>query len=113
MSIAMQVVNGVMFIQVPGRHLDASNAESFKAMAIPDLTGKASVVLDLADVEFIDSSGLGILLACLRHLQGAGGDLRLCGLTPQVQMLFELVRMQRVFQIYKTREQAALSFEER
>ena len=113
MPIAMEMVKGVTFIQVPGRQLDASNAESFKAMAMADLTGKSSVVLDLADVEFIDSSGLGILLACLRHVQGSGGDLRLCGLTPQVQMLFELVRMQRVFQIHKTREQAALSFADR
>jgi len=110
MPNASEVIGGVTFIVVRGDHLDASNADSFKAQTIPELGATPNIVLDLRELRFVDSSGMGVLLSCLRHVQGQGGDLRLCGLTPQVQMLFELVRMHRIFPIYKTREQAALSF---
>jgi anti-sigma B factor antagonist len=64
----------------------------------------------LSEVGFIDSSGLGAILSCYRHLQFTNGDLRLCCLSEQVRTLFELVRMHRVFDIYGTREEAMASY---
>src|SRR5262249_30090994 len=110
MPITSTVANGVTFMMVPGDHLDAGNAAVFKSQFVSEQTSPTRVVLDLSELRFVDSSGLAALLACLRHLQALGSDLRLCGLTSQVLMLFELVRMQRVFSIFKTREEAELSF---
>ena len=69
------------------------------------------MVLDLSRLRFVDSSGMGAMLSCLRQLSAKGGDLKLCGMSKQVRGLFELVRMHRIFEIYGTREEAVHAFE--
>jgi anti-sigma B factor antagonist len=70
------------------------------------LDGHDTVLLDLSDVDFIDSSGLGSLLSCLRTMNAKEGDLRLFGMRKPVQAMFELVRMHRLFAIYDTEDEA-------
>ncbi len=92
-------------------HLDASNVREFKEALQRLVTPAASrVVLDLAGVKFIDSAGLGALIACLRQLDGRRGALRLCCLTPTVQALLALMRMDRVFLIHPDRQDAVAAF---
>jgi anti-sigma B factor antagonist len=90
-------------------HLDASNTGSFRDTLKPVLDGHDTVVLDLGPVEFIDSSGLGALLSCLRTMNSKQGELKLFGMSKPVQAMFELVRMHRLFAIYNTREEAVAS----
>ena len=71
---------------------------------------RARVVLDMAGVKFVDSSGLGALISCLRQANGRKGDLRLCEMSRTVRALFELMRMHRVFNIHDTRADAVASF---
>jgi anti-sigma B factor antagonist len=66
----------------------------------------SKVVFDLRQLRFVDSSGLGAILSCLRQLNAKGGDLKLCEMTKPVRALFELVRMHKIFDIYVTKEQA-------
>jgi anti-sigma B factor antagonist len=68
------------------------------------------VVIDLSRVEFVDSSGCGALLSCLRQLGDRGGDLKLCGVQKNVERLFELVRMNRIIDIYPSKEEALKGF---
>jgi anti-sigma B factor antagonist len=70
----------------------------------------ARVVLDMAGVQFVDSSGLGALIACLRQTNARRGDFRLCAMSRTVRALFELMRMHRVFNIHETRNEAVTSF---
>jgi anti-sigma B factor antagonist len=51
------------------------------------------------------------MLSCLRQLSAKSGDLKLCGMSKQVQGLFELVRMHRIFDIFGTREEAVRAFQ--
>ena len=69
------------------------------------------MVFDLSKLRFVDSSGLGAFLSCLRKLNAKGGDLKLCGMSKQVRAVFELVRMHRIFDIYGTREEAVRAFQ--
>ncbi|MGQ9919923.1 MAG: STAS domain-containing protein, partial [Desulfobacca sp.] len=62
--------------------------------------GKIHLVFDMAEVSFMDSSGLGAILAALRAISQAGGDIRIASLQPRVRALFELTRLHQVFQIY-------------
>jgi anti-sigma B factor antagonist len=98
-----------LLVGVPLQHIDAANTRDFRAAVDPLLSAYRIVVLDLGEVEFIDSSGLGALLACLRTMNGKGGELRLCGLRKPVLALFELVRMHRLFAIYDDRDAALAS----
>jgi anti-sigma B factor antagonist len=91
--------------------LDAGNEKRFKKEVVSQLEPSSKVILDLSEVNFIDSSGLGVILSCYRHLHAGNGDLKLCCLNEQVHTLFELVRMHRIFDIHKTVEEALASFE--
>lgn len=111
MEIAVDRVGGVTVAAVPVEELDASNVPEFKRDLAPVLHENTKLVLDLSRVRFIDSSGLGAMLACLRQLTSRKGDLKLFGLSKQVRAAFELVRMHRIFDILGTREEAIQAFE--
>lgn len=75
-------------------------------------SGSKSVLIDLKDVTFIDSSGLGALVIALKAVRSAGGKLYVCSANEQVRMLFELTSMDQVFEIFDNQEafnQAVLS----
>jgi len=112
MEMAMEKTGGVMVVVLPGEQLDASNAKDFKRDIAALLEPRGKVVFDLAGLRFIDSSGLGAILSCLRRLNADGGDLKLCGMSKPVRALFELVRMHKIFDIYGTKEEAIRAFEE-
>jgi anti-sigma B factor antagonist len=67
--------------------------------------GDRRIVVDLSEVAFIDSTGLGALVATLKHL-GRGGQFALCGVGDAVATLFKLTRMDKVFKLYPSREAA-------
>jgi anti-sigma B factor antagonist len=100
----------VLVIELREDNLDASNVRAFRD-AVQSLMGERTrVVLDMASVKFVDSSGLGALISCLRQVNGRRGDFRLCEMSRTVRALFELMRMHRVFNIHDTRADAVASF---
>ncbi len=111
MQMAFEKVGDVAVVAVPVEELDASNAGEFKRDMAPVLDANAKLVLDLSRLRFVDSSGLGAFISCLRKLNAKGGDLKLCGMSKQVRAVFELVRMHRVFDILGTKEDAIRAFE--
>ncbi len=110
MNLVQQKVGDVAVAAVPIEELDASNAEEFKRDIAPVVDANTKLVLDLSRLRFVDSSGLGAFISCLRKLNAKGGDLKLCGMSKQVRAVFELVRMHRVFDIHATSEQAVRAF---
>lgn len=110
MELSTEKSDGITFITLRADSLDASNTQEFKRMAGAAVEPSAKIILDLASVQFIDSSGCGAILALLRQLSTVGGDLKLCCVTKPVRSLFELVRMHRILDIYNTREEAAKAF---
>lgn len=69
-------------------------------------SGHNRVVVDMGQVEFMDSSGLGALVGSLKAARLAGGDLRIANITSQVRMVLELTGMNRVMTPYATTEEA-------
>ena len=110
MQIPFDKVGDVAVAAMPVEELDAGNAGEFKRDIAPLLEGNAKVVLDLSRLRFVDSSGLGAFISCLRKLNAGGGDLKLCGMSKQVRGVFELVRMHKVFDILGTKEDAVHAF---
>jgi anti-anti-sigma factor len=86
-------------------------AEQFRAVLSRDIEeGNKNIVVDLNDCEFIDSTFLGALVVSLKKTTALGGDLKLVGFKPAVHSMFELTRLNRVFEAFKTREDAIESF---
>jgi anti-sigma B factor antagonist len=112
MEFMVDKVNDVAVVTIPVAELDAANTAEFKRDMASVLDAHTKVVLDLTRLRFIDSSGLGAFLSCLRKLNEKQGDLKLCGMSKQVRMAFELVRMHRILDIYGTREEATRAFQD-
>lgn len=110
MEMNIEKVADVSVVMLPGGNLDASNAKDFKRDLAPVLEHNLRLAFDMSKLQFVDSSGLAVLLGCLRQLNSAGGDLKLFGMTKSVRALFELVRMHRIFDIFNTREEAISGF---
>jgi anti-sigma B factor antagonist len=112
MQLLSSESNGIRVEYVESKVLDASTARAFKEAVKPLLTQDARLVLDLSRVEFIDSTGLGALVSCLRQAHASGGEIKLTGLTKSARALFELVRMHRVFEIFNSSDEAIASYEQ-
>ena len=110
MNLSTENVGEVTVVVLGIDILDAGNAKEFKAGMSPILEKSSRVVLDLSQVNFLDSSGCGALLSCLRQVNTAGGDLKLFGVTKPVRTLFELIRMHRIVEMHESKEAAVASF---
>lgn len=97
-SFQLDRTDGIGVIRPEGR-LNMVSAPALSTM-VKDLVddGCARLVVDLSTTEFIDSSGLGALVASLKLTRQAGGDLRLAATTPQVNTVLQLTNLNRVLQ---------------
>jgi len=106
MNIISQMDGDFQVLVVEENRIDAAAAIAFKD-TMKELTsdGTTAVVLDLTQVDFVDSSGLGAIVAAKKFL-GSERPLHLAGLSPIVAKVFSLTRMERVFEIYPTAQDA-------
>lgn len=112
MEVSVETEEGICFVTVEEERIDASVALAFKeAMRKATDVACENVLLDLDQVTFIDSSGLGALVATLKYLTPEK-TLSLAGMTPAVQKVFELTRMDTVFQMYAKRADALSALKE-
>lgn len=95
------------------RRMDAPSVVSFKA-TMHDIaeSGARHIVLDMSRIDFMDSSGLGALIAVLKRMS-PDKKFEISGLTAPVQRVFDLTRMDHVFKIYKTTDDAIASQQKR
>jgi len=70
------------------------------------------IVVNMQEVSFADSTALSALVMALKRSREANGDLRLCCLQQPVRMIFELTRLDKVFEIYSTEKEAVQAFSE-
>jgi anti-sigma B factor antagonist len=100
MKIEAEKLNGILVLTPYDPIIDASSAADFKGQLVTWIQeGNFRILLDLSNIEFIDSSGLGAIISLLKLLAGKG-DIALCCIRDQVMSLFKLTRMDRIFRIY-------------
>ena len=99
-----------MVLEVETTTLTAANAKDFKSSIEKYLDTETNIVLDLNRITFIDSSGLGVFLFCLKRLNQKGGDLKLCNITKPVRVLFELVRLHQIIDVCASTEESLAAF---
>jgi anti-sigma B factor antagonist len=80
--------------------VDLASAPQFRR-SLHDLVdqGNTRIAMDLSDLEFMDSTGLGVLIGCLKRLKEADGTLVLTNLRPAVARVFEVTGLDRIFTI--------------
>lgn len=98
--------------EVKGRFLGSIDGADFKKRLSELLdSGKSQFVVDLSKTDFMDSSGIGVLIGGLTSTRRQGGDMRLAGMTKRIKNLFLITKLLgSVFEDYETVEKAVKSF---
>jgi anti-sigma B factor antagonist len=110
MIVRVEDKGAAVLIEVKEERLDAHNSGDLKTQMLNLFEdGKLQLVIDLQEVRFVDSSGLGALVSGFKNASARNGNLKLCGLQPQVKSMFELTRLHRVFEIFPTAQEALAS----
>jgi anti-sigma B factor antagonist len=100
----------VLVVQVDGQ-LIVGNRHELKDLIHSALDqGERRLLIDFSRTGYIDSSGLGALVSISKRVREAGGELRLSGLNDDLRSLFELTKLDTLFAITETPEQALTSF---
>ncbi len=99
-------------VLAPSGRLDAAGARPLDSELQTQLSqGRTRLVVDLSDTRYISSNGLRVMLHARKDAEQQGGALKLCGLSPRLKEIFEMVGFDKVFEIYPTRQDAVKSFE--
>lgn len=94
-------------VVAPRGDLDMAAADKMKGVLSGLVNeGAVKLLVDLGHVGYIDSSGMGALVATLKHARTAGGDLHLCALQDDVRAIFEMTRLNKAITIHATRGEA-------
>jgi anti-sigma B factor antagonist len=97
---------GCLVVSLKEKRLDAVIAANFREALVARIDqGQRNIVLDMSQVSFMDSSGLGAVVYVLKHI-GHKGRLHICGVTPGVTAVLKLTRMDRVLKTFDTRQAA-------
>ncbi|HVN17998.1 MAG TPA: STAS domain-containing protein [Dongiaceae bacterium] len=100
----------VVVMQVP-EILNVKEVESFMQELGPLLeSNRPRIVLDCSQVRLMESAGVEMLLRCLEEVLKRDGDLKLAALSPEAEVILELMRVARVFETFQTCEDAVRSF---
>jgi anti-sigma B factor antagonist len=101
---------GITVVEVDGQ-LIIGNRQELKDLVQGALDqGERRLLIDFSKTGYIDSSGLGALVSISKRIREAGGELRLSGLNEDLRSLFELTKLDTLFAINETPEQALASF---
>lgn len=73
-------------------------------------SGKSKLIVNLSKVSYMDSSGLGILVAILKKTKQENGNMKLIKLTPEIKKIFDLTKLTKFFEIFEEEEDAIKSF---
>lgn len=89
----------------PSGILDSTKAADFRKQVEDALeTGADMLLIDLKDITFVDSSGLGALVVALKAVKARDRQMYICSINEQLRMLFELTSMDRVFNLFSDRQ---------
>jgi anti-sigma B factor antagonist len=111
MEISGELHNNVYVIHLAGNLSGYAETEQLHTevkQCLKQMT--TNIVIDLKQVKWMGSVGLGVLICCLTSVRDAGGDLRLMGVKDKVQDLLEISKLNGIFQIYTSINDAVDSF---
>ncbi|MBI3587438.1 MAG: STAS domain-containing protein [Ignavibacteriales bacterium] len=111
MKLVTKDSKGVTLIELKGNVMGGPDASSLNEELHKLIdAGKSKIVVDLGEVKFMNSSGLGMLIGALSTVRNAGGDLKLARATEKIQSLLVVTKLVRVFDHHDTVNEAIDSF---
>lgn len=110
LRLSTRTMDGVLIVDGGGRIVFGEESASLRDTVKKLIPDNKNIVLNLGGVNYIDSGGLGTLVALYTTAHNAGGSIKLANLTQRVGDLLQVTKLLTVFQVYDSEEQAVQSF---
>ncbi len=110
LRISTRTIDGVLIVDCNGRIVFGEESANLRDTVKKLITDNKHIVLNLSGVSYIDSGGLGTLVALYTSAQPNGGKIKLASLTPRVGDLLQVTKLVTIFEVYDNEEQAVQSF---
>jgi len=110
LKLNTRTVNDVAVVDCNGRIVFGEESALLRDTLKQLIQEKNQIVLNLSGISYIDSGGLGTLVALYTTAQNAGGSLKLANLTPRVGDLLQVTKLLTVFEVYDSEDKALASF---
>lgn len=111
MSVKSTIQNDYTILKISGKLMGGNETKEVHESVKKTLAkGIKKIVIDLSKVKWVNSQGLGILIASLTSVTNAEGQLKISGATKKVNSLFMITQLITVFETYKSVDQAVASF---
>ena len=110
LRMSTRTLDGVMVVDCSGRIVFGEESATLRDTIKKVLTQSPRVVLNLAEVSYVDSGGLGTLVSLYTTARNAGGALKLARLTRRVGDLLQLTKLVSIFEVFENEQVAAQSF---
>ena len=96
-----QLDNGVAVITISGRLALGGETERLDAAVTKLLTqDHKTIVLDISGLDYVDSSGVGMLVSCLTKLKKSGGEMKVAGANPRIRRIFSMTGVESMMSLY-------------
>jgi len=110
LKLTTRTVQDILVVSCDGRIVFGEESAELRDTVKKLLAQKSQIVLNLGGVTYIDSGGLGTLVALYTTAHQAGGSIKLSNLTQRVGDLLQVTKLLTVFEVYETEEAAIESF---
>ena len=111
MKASTRTEGDVVVISLSGQLMGGPDAEAVRQLIRENLdAGRKKLVIDIGDISWVNSTGLGILIASHVTVSNAGGTLKLCRVSHRISQIFMVTKLHTVFETFDTVEQALESF---
>ncbi len=102
--------NDIAVVRCRGRIVFGEEADELRRVVLGLLKETKRIVLNLAWIGYIDSSGLGTLVACYISARNRGAEIKFAGVSPRARQVLTNTKVDRLFEVYDSTEQAIMSF---
>jgi len=111
MSVKSELKGNVVILHVKGKLMGGKETDECH-LKVKDLVaeGKKDIVVDLSKVAWVNSRGLGMLMACFTSIKNADGVFKISGATKKTKSLFMLTKLLTIFECYDKVDEAVASF---
>ena len=110
MEIKERQLEGIRILDLKGSLVAGEPCQMLRNQATANMESKPRVVLNLSEVDYIDSSGLGMLVNCFSTLERGGGGMRILSPSERDMELMVLTKLATVFQVFNDEQEAVNSF---
>ena len=113
LKLNFRLIDGITVVDCHGRIIFGEESSMLREAVKEQLKTSKDIVINLADVNYIDSGGLGTLVGLFTSARGTGGTIKLANLTHRVSELLQVTKLVTVFEVFDGEDKAVRSFSKR